>query len=121
MEPPRLKSKIWVQAQLRICDQSNMPAFVINRGDPDGGSILLKINRLGSGCEVLARRFDGEGNRVWMVVAGGAADGPEQHREMEQKADGYIARELDIDPDLWVLEIEDPDGRYELGEPLIRD
>ena len=109
---PRLKTGIWVSAQLRICDKQNIPAVIIKRGDGDAGGVLLKINTLNVGCKVLARVFDGDGNRVWMVVAGGVAQGPEQHLEMEIKSDTYIERELNIDPDLWVMEIEDSASAY---------
>jgi len=30
-----------------------------------------------------------------------------------------IAREADFDPDIWVLEVEDRDGKYELDAPVI--
>lgn len=112
MPDPRLKTGIWVSAQLRICDKQNIPAVIIKRGDSDAGGVLLKINTLNVGCRVLARVFDGEGNRVWMVVAGGLAQGLEQHQEMEIKSDTYIERELNIDPDLWVMEIEDSASAY---------
>ncbi len=112
LSQPRLKTGIWVSAQLRLCDQQTIPAVIIKRGDIDAGGVLLKINRLGTGCTVLARVFDGDGNRVWMVVAGGGAEGSKQHLEMETSSDAYIAREINIDPDLWVVEIEDRDGAY---------
>ncbi len=112
LSEPRLKTGIWVSAQLRLCDQQNIPAVIIRRGDNDAGGVLLKINTLDAGCMVLARVFDGDGNRVWMVVAGGAGEGPERHREMEASSDAYIEREINIDPDLWVVEIEDRGGAY---------
>lgn len=65
-----------------------------------------------NGCEVLARVLDGDGERVWMAVAGGAAENAQQQTESENNCDNYIRRELDIDPDLWILEIEDAKGVY---------
>lgn len=106
MTEMRLKTEFWVKAQLRLCNQSLLPAVVVRRGDRDAGQVLIKVNRLGRGCELLGRRFSTDGERVWMVVAGGEAAGA------EQACDGYIARELDIDTDLWVIEIEDMDGIY---------
>ena len=47
----------------------------------------------------------------WMVVAG---DG----EIPEDEAQAYTAREMGRDRDLWVLEIEDPEGRYELDGPV---
>ncbi|MBL4613419.1 MAG: DUF1491 family protein [Magnetovibrio sp.] len=116
MDEPRLKSEIWVKAQLRLCDQAFLPIVVVRRGDRDAGLVLIKHNRLGRGCELLVRRFTGEGLRVWMVVAGGV------ERSSEQACDAYIARELDIDSDLWVIEIEDVDGLYKPdGQDPVRD
>lgn len=114
MSEPRLKTEFWIKAQLRLCDQALLPVVVVRRGDQDAGQVLIKHNRLGRGCEVLARRFTAEGDRVWMVVAGG------DDVHSEKACDDYIAREHDIDPDLWVLEIEDVEGAYKPDgqEPL---
>lgn len=102
MSEVRLKSGIWVKAQLRLCDQNFMPAVVARRGDADAGQVLVKVIQSRTDCELLARRFDADGRRVWMVVALGG----------EGECDAYIARESNIDPDLWVLEIEDMQRRY---------
>jgi len=114
MTEPRLKSDYWVKAQLRLCDQAFLPAVVVRRGDADAGQVLVKHNRLGRGCELLARRFSATGDKVWMVVAGGA------DITAERDCDAYVAREANIDPDLWLIEIEDIEGRYKPDgqEPL---
>jgi len=37
MSEPRLKSEIWVKAQLRLCDVTFLPCVVARRGDADAG------------------------------------------------------------------------------------
>lgn len=97
-----------------MCDQALLPVVIARRGDRDAGQVLIKLLRQGRGCELVARRFSADGSRAWMVVAGGAVE------NAEQACDDYIARELDIDQDLWVIEIEDPACLYEPDglEPL---
>lgn len=114
MTEPRVKSELWVKAQLRLCDMAFLPAVVARRGDPDAGLVLIKVNRLGRGCELLGRRFNDDGERVWTVIAGGLEP------DAEPSCDAYIARELQIDTDLWVIEIEDVQGQYKPDgqEPL---
>jgi hypothetical protein len=38
--------------------------------------------------------------------------------DQEPELDRYIERALRIDPDLWVVEIDDRDGRHFLTEPV---
>lgn len=111
MSEARLKSEIWVKAQLRYCDQAFLPAVVARRGDPDAGAVYLKLNRLDAGCEVLAPATGDDGRRGW-VRATGETPVP------EDKAEGYLARQADFDPDIWVLEIEDPKGLYRVDGPV---
>jgi hypothetical protein len=108
----RLKTSIWVQAQVRICDINAIPIAVIKRGDPDAGTIILKIARAGRTCEVLSQVRDMDGTMKWM-----RASGPEPVPESD--ADPVIERQRKRDPDLWVIEIDDPQGRYQLDAPII--
>ena len=103
---PRLRSGIWVQALIRRYDGSAIPATIVRKGDSDSGAILLKLNRRENGCVVLTQARGESGELIWLRGAGpGVVD--------EATADAYIARQARRDPDLWVVEIEDPKG-----EPL---
>lgn len=104
-ESARLKSGIWVQAQLRLCDRAAIPFVVVRRGDPDAGAILIKIDRGAAGFMVLARDYAPDGRRVWMAATG-------QQPVPEADADAYIRRQVEFDPDVWVIAIEDAAGRY---------
>lgn len=112
MTDPTLKASIWVQAQLRMCDIRFIPAMIVKKGDPDAGSVLLKVNRFQKGCAVFSSAFDFEGQRCWMH---GLKSGFGQERD----ADDYIQRQISRDDDIWVLEIEDLKGEYELDAPLL--
>ncbi len=111
MDEARVKTGLWVQAQIRLCDIESIPVVVVHRGDADAGAVLLKMNRLGDGCEVLTRFRGLDGEQGWL-----RGTGPDPVAEPE--ADDYIQRQIDRDPDVWVVEIEDPRGRYPLDGPI---
>ncbi len=112
MREPSLKAGIWVSAQVRLCDIAAMPAMVRRKGDPDAGSIILKLDRLDGTSVVLSQSRDGAGARTWLAPLGRAA-------AADADAETYIARRISSDPDVWVLEIEDPGGRYEPDAPVV--
>jgi len=108
---PRIKSGLWVQSQVRLCDIRFQGIAVSHRGDPDAGGILLKLLRNGQMCLLLRRITAEDGDQAWMVVVG-------TEEISEEDAAGYIEREIKWDRDLWVVEIEDYDERYELDGPV---
>ncbi|WP_142849353.1 DUF1491 family protein [Telmatospirillum sp. J64-1] len=112
MTEAKLKSKLWIQAAIRRCEIEAIPAMVVRRGDADAGAILIKLNRLDGTCEVLSQARDAQGNLVWM-----RSTGPDP--VPEEKADSYIARQVTYDSDLWVLEVEDRQGRLPFLEKII--
>lgn len=78
---------------------------MVRRGDPDAGAIYVKLHLgIGVGCVVLAPARDYATGKAWWRRATGADPVP------EPDADAYLAREARVDPDLWVLEIEDRQG-----------
>lgn len=108
---PRVRSGLWVQAQVRLCDIRLQGIAVSRRGDPDAGGIILKLLRNQGKCLLLRRVTAEDGGQAWMIVGGTA-------EISEEDAAAYVAREIKWDRDLWVVEIEDYDERYELDGPL---
>jgi GMP synthase (glutamine-hydrolysing) len=104
MTEPRLKTEIWVKACVRRASVEGIALAVVKRGDPDGGAVLVKLNRHADGCMVLTETRDGAGARAWLKGTGAVP-------VTEADADAYITRNRKIDPDLWVIEIEDRLGR----------
>ncbi|MFN4284229.1 MAG: DUF1491 family protein [Alphaproteobacteria bacterium] len=105
-DEPRLRTGFWVQTQLRKCDLAAIPFVVLKRGDEDAGAVLLRIDKGARGALLLAREYGADGKRRWLPALG---DGPAATDEVE----AYIARRVARDPDLWVIEVEDPAGRYQ--------
>ncbi len=109
MDEPRLRSKLLVQAGVRLCSERGVAATVARRGDPDAGAVYVKLNLFERGCAVLNRARTGEGRMAWLRATG---DAP----VAEAEADAWLEREAGRDPDIWVLEVEDRAGRNPFEE-----
>jgi hypothetical protein len=108
-----LSTDIWVSALIRRAEQGGAYATVIRKGDARAGAVLIKLanRRLGTN-RLLAEATRGDGERVWMRPV----RAPE-----EVDLDAYVDRTVRIDPDVWVVEIEDNQGRHFLVEPVEDD
>ena len=105
---PQLKADFWTSALIRRAENAGAFAVVIKRGDRDAGACLVKVRWL-DGQAMLYRPIRNMlGERVWLPK------GPEQEREI----DHYMNSRVDDDPDLWIVEIEDRQGRHFLIEPI---
>lgn len=111
-EPPRLKAKLRVQAAMRLCAGRGLMATVARHGDDDAGVILVKQNLVGAGFRILTQTRDKNGALAWMAGTGPAPVD-------EKAADAYIARQVERDSDLWVIEIEDAAGFLPFDEKII--
>ena len=105
-----LTTDIWVAALIRRAELGGGFGVVAHKGDARAGSVWVKaFNQKDGSVRVFAEATKGDGSRVWMQPLS-ATDEP--------SADAYLARSLRIDPDLWVVEIEDREGRHFLTEPV---
>lgn len=105
MDDARIPTELWVKAHLRRLSAQGLPAVIAQRGDPHGGMVILKVNRLDLGCRVLTQTRDLGGVLSWMPALEGKL-------VTEADADAYITRQTSRDPDLWVVEVETRDGSH---------
>ena len=108
---PRARADLWVEAHIRRCWVSDVPAVLVRRGDDTAGAVLIKLNCFEAGCTVFSAATSLDGGRIWLR---GTGDDPVP----EADADAYIARHIARDPDVWVVEIEDREGRHFLDDPI---
>ena len=108
----RLTARLWVDAYLTRLRLADIPAFVTAHGDDTGGAVLVKLNTLDGLARAFTRSFDlTTGDRTWVALAEGE----------EAEVDAAVARQRGFDPDLWVIEVEDRQGRHLLDEPGLRE
>ena len=104
----RLTARFWVDAYLTRLRLYDIPAFVVAHGDDTAGAVLVKLATLDGSAAVFQRSFDlMSGERTWIELASGG----------EPDVDAAIHKQRSYDPDLWVIEVEDRQGRHLLDEP----
>lgn len=104
---PQLTSDMWVSAYLMRLRIAAIPAFLVCKGDATAGAVMVKLALMNGQAELWARRFDFmTDTRSWEQAMAGD----------EVEVDAFVTRERSRDPDIWVIEVEDPKGRTLLNE-----
>ena len=107
-----LSTDVWVGALIRRAELGGAFATVARKGDARAGSVLVKAyNSRTRETHLYTEAFRGDGERVWMEPTAS---------HLEADLDRYIERALKVDPDLWVVEIEDQEGRHFLVETVAK-
>ena len=108
----RLTASVWVSAYLKRLELLGIPAFVVAKGDATAGNAMIKLSTLDGKGVLYQRSFDlMTGERAWTVLAEGD----------EAEVDASVAKQRSFDPDLWVIEVEDREGRHLLDEEGLAD
>ncbi len=101
MGEARIKAGIWVSAALRLGDLAAKPGLIVRKGDADAGGVLVVLH--GRSGDMVLTQFRGmAGELAWM-----RGTGPEP--VPEETAAAYIRKQINFDPDLWVIEFDAPD------------
>ena len=108
---PRLKAGIFVRALIRRAEVAGAQAYVVRKGSEEAGAIVLKISRLDGTSVVLNQARNGQGDLVWARPLGETSD--------EEKSRAWFERQINFDPDLWIVEVEDRQGRAFVDEPIV--
>ncbi|MEO1329461.1 MAG: DUF1491 family protein [Pseudomonadota bacterium] len=112
----RVTSEMWIAAMIRVVETEGASAQVARRGAAQSGAVAIKVIQPGpSPREALSRALTGasfgDGRSGWMWLVG-----PDPAPEPE--VDARLEKQARFDPDLWILEIEDAQGRHFLQDPI---
>ena len=111
----RLHSSIWVAAYIRQVNSAGSSAMQVRRGEETAGAIYIKVCQLDGTAQLYspAPLFDQvRGNdRAWYAEF-------KDEAPLEREIDEYLAGQVGVDKDIWIIEVEDRDGRHFLDDQL---
>ncbi len=108
---PRLKAGIFVRALIRRAEVEGASAFIVRKGNEEAGAIILRVATLDGSSLVLNQARMGDGDLVWARPLGEMVP--------DAKAAEWCDKQVKFDPDLWIVEIEDRQGRAFVDEPIV--
>ena len=108
-----IASDVWVSALIRRAELSGAFATVARKGDARAGTVIVKaFDTSTRRARLYSEAFGPDGERLWMQPVESA---------FESELDAYFQRQIGYDPDVWVVEIEDREGRHFITEKVAGD
>jgi hypothetical protein len=105
-----LSTDLWTSALIRRAELAGAFATVVRKGDARAGTVIVKAYDTSTRqARLFTEAFGSDGERLWIQPV--ASDS-------ESELDAYIQRQAGYDPDLWVVEIEDREGRHFITEKV---
>ena len=103
----RLRSDFWVSAYLRRCGVEGLDAALRRRGAAEAGAIFVKVDRLDGTASLYGPApqslVDDSGERRFVALLVDA---------MPLDVEDKVRRESRFDSDLWLVEVDDRQGRH---------
>jgi hypothetical protein len=113
----RLKTSIWVAAYLRRCQSAGVFGAVRRRGADEGGAVFVKVALMNGTAQLYAPAPQSLYEDSWPTERFFVPMSPQPVAESE--VEQRLAKELRFDPDAWIIETEDKEGRHFLE--IVRD
>jgi hypothetical protein len=106
----RLKTSIWVSAYLRRCQSAGVFGAISRRGAEEAGAVFIKVALMNGTAQlyVPAPQTVYDDSRPIERLFIPASPQP----IAEPDADERLRKELRFDPDAWIVETEDKQGRH---------
>ena len=111
----RLKSVIWVSAFTRRCQVEGANAVVRRHGADEAGAIFIKVDRLDGTADLYgpapqtAFAEAHPADRLFISCFKTSA-------VLEADIEARLGREIRFDPDIWIVDVEDRQGRHFLDQ-----
>ncbi len=103
-----LKAETIINAGIRIAEKNLTSAYVVKRGDEQAGAIFVKIDTLDGFAKLFSRniKYDFKNDKDIIEFT----DLYPLKQSTTKEIDKRISKEVEIDRDCWVVEIEDKNG-----------
>lgn len=98
-----------VQALIRHFDRQNISAVVRRSGDDDAGALLIVIDRREKSPSILSEVRNLDGALEWS----------ERRLAEDEHLPEILEKQADFDPDVWIIDIDDPDSRVTIDGIVI--
>ncbi|MFC7290909.1 DUF1491 family protein [Hirschia litorea] len=111
-------TKLWVEALMRRASTEGAFSTIERVGDEMRGDVIVKTRKPNGEISLLGRAFTGSDEVAFQILT------PENAVLSDVEANNYLSKRVSYDTDLWIVEIEDREGRHFLTErvlPLIQD
>ncbi|KLK92733.1 hypothetical protein AA309_13825 [Microvirga vignae] len=103
----RLRSDFWVSAYFRRCGVEGVDAVLRKRGAAEAGAIFIKVDHLDGTASLYGPApqlfLEDSDERLFAPILQGVTP-----LDVEER----MARELRFDSDLWLVEVDDREGRH---------
>jgi hypothetical protein len=103
----RLRSDFWVSAYLRRCGVEGADAALRKRGAAEAGAIFVKIDHLDGTASLY-----GPAPQLFVADSDERLFAPILQGVTPVDVEERMARELRFDSDLWLVEVDDREGRH---------
>ena len=105
-----LSTDLWAAALIRRAELAGAFATVARKGDARAGTVIVKaFDTTNRRARLYSEAFGPDGERLWMQPV---------ESDFESELDEYLQRQIRYDPDLWIIEIEDREGRHFITEKV---
>lgn len=105
-----LSTDLWAAALIRRAELAGAFATVARKGDARAGTVIVKaFDTSTRRARLYSEAFGPDGERLWMQPV---------ESDQEAELDQYLERQIGYDPDLWIIEIEDREGRHFITEKV---
>ena len=109
MIEPRLSAEMKVHTLLRLVSQQGGFGAVLKKGDRISGSLLVQCVEKGGNPRLLENMPSLDGRPNWQQIWPQDTD---KNRELSD----YLAQRFRFDPDIWLIELDVPDGERLIAE-----
>ena len=103
----RLRSDFWVSAYLRRCGVEGIDAALRKRGAAEAGAIFVKVDHLDGTASLY-----GPAPQLFVEDTSERLFAPILQGVMPLDVEERMAKELRFDSDLWLVEVDDRQGRH---------